>query len=88
MAQVELTEREIALLDYERSVENRGPFAKSADIRMKFGVPAARYYQELHALLEKPAALAYDPQLVKRLIRLRDARTEARASRTFSTRAA
>jgi hypothetical protein len=40
---------------------------------------AARYYQVLGALIETPAALREDPMLVKRLQRLRDARTVRRA---------
>lgn len=83
MATDELTERQLAILAYEREVENRRPFAKDADVRSRFGVPAARYFQELYAFLDSPAALAHDPQLVHRLQRLRDQRVRSRARRTF-----
>ena len=42
---------------------------------------ATRYYQVLNALIDAPAALAYDPLLVKRLRRLRQARQRARSAR-------
>jgi hypothetical protein len=32
-------------------------------------------------VLDDPEALAFDPMLVKRLLRIRDARTEARSAR-------
>ncbi|MEO5920625.1 MAG: DUF3263 domain-containing protein [Pseudolysinimonas sp.] len=86
--QAELSERQIAILDYEFSIANRGRFAKDADVRARFGVPSARYHQELFALIDLPAALERDPQLVKCLLRLRDARSKARASRTFRADAA
>ncbi len=55
--------------------------AKEEAIRSEFGLSAARYYQMLNTVLDEPQALAFDPMLVKRLHRMRDARTEARASR-------
>jgi hypothetical protein len=42
---------------------------------------ATRYYQVLNALIDQPAALAYDPLLIKRLRRLRAARQRARSAR-------
>jgi hypothetical protein len=55
--------------------------AKEQAIRDLFGVSATRYYQMLNALLDHPAALAYDPVLVKRLRRLRATRARARTGR-------
>lgn len=70
------------VLAFERRwEEQRG--AKDADVRATFGVSHTRYVQALHQHLDDPAALAADPMLVNRLIRLRDSRTEARDSRTF-----
>lgn len=52
--------------------------AKEQAIRDQLDVSATRYYQLLNALLEREAALAYDPLLVKRLRRLRDAKKRSR----------
>jgi hypothetical protein len=75
----ELSER---LLAFERAWANRVG-AKDAAIRAEFSISAARYYQMLYALIDSPAALRSDPLLVRRLQRLRDARSRARAARTF-----
>ena len=55
--------------------------AKEQAIRDKFDMSATRYYQVLNALIDREAALAYDPLLVKRLRRLRQARQRARSAR-------
>jgi hypothetical protein len=47
-------------------------------IRRAFGSPA-RYYQRLSRVLDEPAALEADPQLVYRLRRIRDERATKRA---------
>ncbi len=52
--------------------------AKDALIFERFQCSAEIYYDELNTLLEDPAALAYDPLVVRRLIRLRDRRRRAR----------
>lgn len=78
----ELDELALRVLDFERAWASRiGP--KDAAIRSEFSIPAARYYQMLYALIDSPAALRSDPLLVRRLQRLRDARSRARAARTF-----
>lgn len=77
----ELSER---LLAFERAWATRVG-AKDAAIRAEFSIPAARYYQMLYALIDSPVALRSDPVLVRRLQRLRDARSRARAARTFRT---
>jgi hypothetical protein len=74
----ELSARELDILAFERAWWRRGGRKEEA-IREEFGVSAARYYQVLGALIETPAALREDPMLVKRLQRLRDARTVRRA---------
>lgn len=75
-----LTERDIAILEFEhRWGAHNGP--KDQAIRDQFGFSAARYYQVLNTLIDTAAALAHDPMLVRRLIRARDARAEARATR-------
>ena len=55
--------------------------AKEQAIRELFDMSATRYYQILNALVDKPAALAADPLLVKRLRRLRASRQRMRAAR-------
>jgi hypothetical protein len=55
--------------------------AKEQAIRELFDMSATRYYQLLNALIDKPAALATDPLLVKRLRRLRASRQRTRAAR-------
>ena len=72
------------MLDFERDWATRVG-AKEAAIRAEFSIPAARYYQMLYALIDSPVALRSDPLLVRRLQRLRDARSRARAARTFRT---
>lgn len=52
----------------------RTPGNKERVIRERFGLSAARYYQRLNRLLDQPEALAEQPTLVNRLLRLRDAR--------------
>ena len=78
----DLSELDLRLLDFERAWSNRVG-AKEAAILTEFALPAARYYQMLYVLIDSPAALRQDPLLVRRLQRLRDARTRSRAARTF-----
>ena len=78
----QLDELSLRMLDFERLWASRVG-AKDAAIRSEFSIPAARYYQMLYALIDSPVALRSDPLLVRRLQRLRDARSRARAARTF-----
>ena len=74
---MELTERDRAILDFERSWwTESGP--KEAAIRERFELSATRYYEILNELLESDDAYAYDPLVVRRLRRLRDRRRRAR----------
>jgi Protein of unknown function (DUF3263) len=72
-----LDEVERQILAFERQWWKHAG-AKEQAIRDLFAVSTTRYYQMLNGLLEKPAALEYDPMLVKRLRRLRASRTRAR----------
>jgi hypothetical protein len=72
--------RQILSFEHDRSRHDR---AKEAEIRVEFDMSPARYYQVLGRVIDSPAALAYDPQLVSRLQRLRRTRVEARSARTF-----
>jgi hypothetical protein len=76
----ELTEREQAILGFERQWWKYAG-AKEQAVRELFDMSATRYYQVLNALIDRPEALASDPMLVKRLRRLRAARQRARSAR-------
>jgi len=76
-----LDPRERAILDFERQWWKHAG-AKEDAIRSEFSLSAARYYQVLGALIDRRDALVYDPMLVKRLQRMRDARSAARAARS------
>jgi hypothetical protein len=77
---IELSERDVALLTFE-GLQWRNPGAKEQEIRLQFGISAARYYQLLNALIDSPAAARYDPLLVARLRRMRAGRTQLGADR-------
>jgi hypothetical protein len=66
-----------ALLEFER---RWGEFSvpKEVAVRRRFGLSPARYYQLLNRLIDLPEALEYDPMLVRRLRRLREARRRKR----------
>jgi Protein of unknown function (DUF3263) len=72
-----LTERDRAILDFERSWWSE-PGPKELAIRERFELSGTRYYELLKELLEDPAAMDYDPLVVRRLRRLRDRRRRAR----------
>jgi hypothetical protein len=80
-----LPERDGRILDFERRWW-RHVGAKEEAILTEFGIPVARYYQLLNAVIDTPAAERHDPLLVRRLQRARDARTAARSLRTFTAR--
>lgn len=77
IALVDLTERDKAILDFERAWwHETGP--KESLIQERFELSANRYYEILGELLESPEASEYDPLGVRRLRRLRDRRRKAR----------
>ena len=73
-----LGERERGVLTFERHWW-RHAGAKEEAIRREFGVGPTAYYQLLSRLIDDPAALAYDPMLVKRLQRQRASRRRQRS---------
>ena len=75
-----LTDRDRAILVFEKQWW-RHAGSKEQAIRERFGVSATRYYQMLNALLDREDALAFEPEVVKRLRRLRAARQRARSGR-------
>lgn len=76
----ELTQRDLEILDFERTWWKHAGVKEQA-IKERFEMSATRYYQVLNELLEQPAAMDYDPILVKRLKRLRVYRQRQRVAR-------
>jgi len=75
-----LSDLEFRILEFERSWW-RFAGAKESAIKELFDVSAPRYYQILNDLIDRQDALEASPMLVKRLRRLREARTSARTTR-------
>jgi len=74
---VDLTDREVAILDFERTPwDIDGP--KEIAIRERFGISPSRYYQIRDSLLDRAAAMEHDPLLVLRLRKLRTKRRSIR----------
>lgn len=69
----ELGDREREVLDFERDWP-RHQGDKRAAIKERFGISAARYYQLLANIVDKDAAIAYDPLTVRRIRRRRQDR--------------
>jgi uncharacterized protein DUF3263 len=69
-----LSEQDRTFLIIERAWYRRAG-SKEQRIRAELGISAARYYQLLNALIDRPEALAADPMLVGKLRRQRDRRT-------------
>lgn len=65
------------VLDFERSWWRPGR-SKERAVRARFGLSSTRYHQLLMRAIDLPEALAYDPVLVGRLRRLREARRRTR----------
>jgi hypothetical protein len=78
-----LGERERGVLAFERQWW-RHAGAKEEAIRREFGIGPTAYYQLLSRLIDDPAAIAYDPMLVKRLQRQRASRRRQRSGRRLS----
>ena len=75
-----LVARAREILDFEREWWKYAG-AKEQAVRERFDLSPTRYYQLLNRIIDDDAALAYDPMLVKRLRRLRQARQRQRAAR-------
>lgn len=72
-----LTERDKAILDFERSWWSQ-PGRKDREVRERLELSMTRYYGLLTEILADPEALQYDPLLVRRLRRDRDRRRRER----------
>lgn len=77
----ELTDVERDILELERSWFKYAG-AKETAIRARFDMSATRYAQVLNALVDRHAALMHDPQVVRRLQRLRSLRRSQRTAHT------
>ena len=74
-----LSDRERAIIDFEREwcvAPAAGP--KERAIRDRLGISSARYYELLASLLDVPAAMDYDPLVIRRRRRSRNERRRAR----------
>ena len=81
----DLDERSRAVLDFERE-SWRLSVPKERAIRERFGFSTARYHQVLNRVVDTPEALAYDPMLVRRLRRVREARRRRRVAGQLGVR--
>jgi hypothetical protein len=75
----ELDQRSRDVLDFEREAWKL-TVTKERAIRERFGFSPSRYHQLLHRIIDRPDALAYDPMVVRRLRRVREARRRARTA--------
>ena len=74
-----LDQRSTEVLDFEREAWKL-TVTKERAIRERFGFSPSRYHQLLHRIIDHPEALIYDPMLVRRLRRVREARRRARTA--------
>ncbi len=79
-----LTEREQAILDFERGWWTEDG-VKDLLLRERFNCSADDYYSELNRLLDSPEALRYDPLVVRRLQRARERRRRLRLDSVSET---
>jgi hypothetical protein len=77
LAAMGLTERDRAILDFERSWWSE-PGPKEVAIKARFDLSTTRYYAILNELLDVAGAMDYDPLVTRRLRRQRDRRRRAR----------
>jgi hypothetical protein len=74
-----LSELDLRLLEFERTWWRHAGSKESA-IKELFNLTPPAYYQMLNNLIDRQAALLAEPILVKRLRRIRDARSASRSS--------
>lgn len=79
-----LTDRDRAILDFERSWWAQGG-VKEIAIGERFSLSTSRYYALLGEIMDMPEAMDHDPLLVRRLHRLRDARRRSRVASADAT---
>lgn len=74
---MELSSRDTKILDFERTWWTSAS-SKRVAIHEQLGLSATRYYQVLHALIDSPEAMAYDPLVVTRWRKRRKVNRRAR----------
>lgn len=77
-----LTRAQMEILEFERATWKYPGYRESV-ILERFGHNWVRHAQLVHHIITLPAALEYDPVLVRRLITLRDQRAARRARGTW-----
>jgi hypothetical protein len=80
-----LDRRMCQVLDFERESWKLS-VPKERAIRERFGFSPARYHQLLNRALDRDEALTYDPMLVRRLRRVREARRRKRVADRLGVR--
>lgn len=80
LAAMALTERDLAILDFEQTWWSEDS-SKESIIRERFELSTTRYYELLGELIDSDEAYAHDPLVIRRLRRLRDRRRKARFER-------
>lgn len=74
-----ITPADAEVLAFERLTWPSGrPGEKVAGIRAWFGCSETEYYARLQRIITTPAALEYDPELVRRLLRIQTQRAARR----------
>ncbi|UAJ16217.1 helix-turn-helix DNA binding domain protein [Gordonia phage Malibo] len=73
-----MTDDDRAVLDFAALRWNRSGNQADA-IRTEFDMTVTRFWQRVNTLLDDPEALAYAPQLVNRLRRIRSTRAQRRS---------
>ncbi|QDM56385.1 helix-turn-helix DNA binding domain protein [Gordonia phage Sidious] len=73
-----MTDDDRAVLDFAARRWNRSGNQADA-IRAEFDMSVTRFWQRVNTLLDDPEALAYAPQLVNRLRRIRSTRAQRRS---------
>jgi hypothetical protein len=81
----QLSDRDKAMLRFE-SERSKHTARKDEEIRKAFSMSSARYYQLLHVLIARPAAVKHDPILARRLQSGVASRAKARATRVLTAR--
>lgn len=85
MGGVELDDRARQVIEFERE-SWKLTVPKERAIRERFGFSPARYHQLLNRAIDTDAAVAYDPMLVRRLQRVREARRRKRVADRLGVR--
>lgn len=72
------------VLAFEASCQQEPRWFKERYIRARWGISTARYHQVLNVLLDLPGIVVIEPQLIRRLHRLREARRAKRHVRRIA----